>query len=68
MMMGFEVIVLVALIWFAMKSGLTDKFLDGRRSRGALEVLEERFARGEISEDEFQARKQALAPHEGSVR
>jgi uncharacterized membrane protein len=62
MMMGLEIVFLVALIAFAMKSGLTDRFIDARRAPGALEILEERFARGEISEDEFQARKQALAP------
>lgn len=62
MMMGFELIFLVALIAFAMRSGLTDRLVDGRRGRGALEILEERFAKGELSDDEFQARKQALAP------
>lgn len=62
MMMGFEVIFLVALIAFAMRSGLTDRLVDRRRAPGALEILEERFARGEISEDEFQARSQALGP------
>jgi uncharacterized membrane protein len=62
MMMGLEVVFLVALIAFAMKSGLTNRLVDGRGAPGALEILEERFARGEISEDEFQARKQALAP------
>ena len=62
MMMGFEIIVLVALIAFAMKSGLTERFVDGRRPHGAFEILEERFAKGEISEDEFQTRRQALAP------
>lgn len=61
MMMGLEVIFLVALIALAMKSGLGDRLFDGRRSPGALEILEERFASGEISEDEFQARRQALA-------
>jgi uncharacterized membrane protein len=63
MMMGLEVIFLVALIAFAMKSGLSDRLVEGRRAPGALEILEERFARGDISEDEFRARKQALAPN-----
>lgn len=62
MMMGFEIILLVALIAFAMKSGLTDTLVDRRGAPGALEILEERFARGDISEDEFHARRQALAP------
>jgi uncharacterized membrane protein len=60
-MMGLEVIFLVALIVFAMRSGLTDRFVDGRRASGALEILEERFARGEIAEDEFEAQKRVLA-------
>ena len=65
MMMGFESILLVALIVFATKTGLADRLVDGRRASRADEILEERFARGEISEEELRARKQALAPKTG---
>lgn len=35
----------------------------GRSSRGALEILEERFARGEIDRDEFEERRRTLEDH-----
>lgn len=65
MMMGFELIFLVALIVFAMKSGLADRLVDGRRTSRADDILDERFARGEITEEELRERKQALAPKSG---
>ena len=33
---------------------------DGTRGRGALEILAERFARGEIDSDEYETRRQVL--------
>ncbi len=34
--------------------------IDGSRRGGALSILEERFARGEIDDEEFRARRRAL--------
>lgn len=68
-MMGFGLILwillIVAAIWavkyFADRSHGDTR--SGSRSRGALEILEERYARGEISDQEFAERKKKLADH-----
>lgn len=51
----FWIVVVVAALWVLKRSGDGH---DGRES--ALRILEERYARGEISDDEFVRRKQAL--------
>jgi putative membrane protein len=65
MMFGmlFFWIAVVALVAFAARSGRADATGDGFRARSPREILEERFARGEISEEEFEGRKQVLARH-----
>ena len=55
------VVFLGAVVWAVvfMAKGSSDR--RDRQSRdGALDVLEERFARGEIDEQEFRARRSAL--------
>ena len=51
--------VLVAVIVVAVVRSLRD---DGRRPRGdALQVLDERFARGDIDEQEYRTRRELLS-------
>jgi putative membrane protein len=52
----FWVAVVVAIIW-AVKQSQSG---GGDRSRRALRILEERYARGEIGDEEFTTRKRAL--------
>ncbi len=53
----------VVLVAFAARSGRAGGTGDGYRAPSAREILEERLARGEISEEEFEGRKQVLARH-----
>jgi len=55
MMFGF-MLLCMGMMWFMMRG------MHGRRSRdgGALSILQERFARGEISEDEYWKQKHTL--------
>ncbi len=57
MILFIAVIVAVVILvgrWLGGTSGA------GARPKAALNILEERFARGEIDKDEFEARRQAL--------
>jgi putative membrane protein len=65
--LGFVMMVLfwgglVALVVFALRSHDTGKRGDSSQDRhpDAREILEERFARGEISADEFEQRRHVL--------
>jgi putative membrane protein len=48
-------VVVLVVRWLGGTSGGS-----GNRPKAALDILEERFARGEIDKDEFEARRQAL--------
>ncbi len=53
---GFIILAVVALVqWIAGQSGTT-------RGKSAREILEERYARGEISKEEFEEKRRALRP------
>lgn len=54
---------IIAVIAYAIRGGRSTGTGDGYRGPSAREILEERFARGEISEDELRDRKQVLARH-----
>jgi putative membrane protein len=47
-------VVVLVVRWFGGTGGT------GGQPKAALDILEERFARGEIDKDEFEARRQAL--------
>jgi putative membrane protein len=59
---GWLVMVIIIMLVVAVTVLLVRHFIDGGRSshRGAEEVLAERFARGEIDEEEFRKRRDAL--------
>lgn len=68
-MMGCGVMAVVWLLFIALLVGgvvflvraLTDRGVGpGRSASSAMEMLEERFARGEIDRDEFEERRRAL--------
>jgi putative membrane protein len=51
--------VVVAGIVLALR-GSSDRAIDRGRGKNALDVLEERFARGEIDRDEYEERRRVL--------
>ena len=60
---GWVVLVLVVVLLVAVTVLLVRHFSDGRRGTGrrdAEDLLAERFARGEIDEDEYRRRRDAL--------
>jgi uncharacterized membrane protein len=65
MMIGmlFFWIAIVALVALAARDRRGYTTPDRYRGPSAREILEERFVRGEISEEEFEGRKQVLAQH-----
>ena len=54
-------IILIAVVIFVMyKQGLNNKFKDIGTRDNALDILNERFARGEIDEEEYNNKKNIL--------
>lgn len=51
---------LVAVAGIAIFRGIRQGQMEGPRTRDAAQILDERFARGEIDTDEYQARRDAL--------
>ncbi len=56
LMMGIKIFIFIALIVLGIK--LFNKHTDN--SRNALKILDEKFAKGEINEDDYIARKNVL--------
>lgn len=52
---------IIALIVWAVRGGSSGRTGEGHRAPDAKQILEERFARGELSEEEFRERRQVLA-------
>jgi putative membrane protein len=60
-----------AVIWgivYVVRRGQEPSHQGQRRDKPAIEVLEERFARGEIDRDEFQERRDTLVGAGASVQ
>jgi putative membrane protein len=59
-MMLFWIILIVAVVMLGRWLGSDSAGRDNRRGKTALEILEERYARGEIGRDEFEQKKRDL--------
>ena len=55
----FWILIIAALIWFVTIATRDRKDASGRE-KSALEILQERYARGEIDRDEFEQKKKHL--------
>ena len=75
-MMGFELLFLiglVVLIVWAVKRGILDRENQGgtslfKQEGSAEEILKQRFARGEISEEEYEERHRVLREESPAAR
>lgn len=54
------VLVLVVLVWFIARSINSDGLRGGSSEKSAIEILKERYARGEIDKEEYEHRKKDL--------
>ena len=62
-MVAFWTLVVFAIVWIFRGTSQSNGPRDRSADRDPLEILRERFARGEIGEDEFQARSEVLRAH-----
>jgi putative membrane protein len=53
-------IILVAIIWIFVRMVNQNYLSKNTKSKSAIDILKERFARGEISKEEFTERKKEL--------
>ena len=51
---------LIALVVWLIRSRTLDRPAEGQQRPTALEILDERFARGEIDRDEYESRRSVL--------
>jgi len=56
----FWILIVVAVVWLAAVATRRDRD-SGRREKSALEILEERYARGEIDRDEYLQKRDDLS-------
>ncbi|MAF48468.1 MAG: SHOCT domain-containing protein [Rhodospirillales bacterium] len=61
LMILFVVLIVVAIVVVVRWLGGTAQHPPAQRGKSALDILDERFARGEIDRDEYEDRKQALS-------
>jgi putative membrane protein len=53
-------IVIIAIIWLVVRATNPNTHDDSSSSKSALDILKERYARGEINKSEFEERKKNL--------
>ncbi len=54
------IVILIAVVWYARDSSLSGVLQTAPRHSTALDVLEERYARGEINRDEYLEKRRDL--------
>jgi len=59
-MWALWILIIVALVWLATSAARRGRD-SGRHEKSALEILEERYARGEIERDEYLQKRNDLA-------
>ncbi len=55
-------IIVVAIVWLVVKSMSTNSNPNLPSGKSALDILKERYARGEIEKDEYERKKRDLGP------
>ena len=55
----FWILLIVAILWAVKAAAVSDR-KGGGKDKSPLEILQERFARGEIDEEEFERKRKLL--------
>lgn len=58
----FWILLIVVIVWIVKGVAGGNSPGTGRNEKTPLEILEERFARGEIDQDEFEQKRKLLGP------